>query len=43
MTNFFSLELIFFILSHPVTSKKPHKIVQILMGHPVVDLEVIYI
>jgi hypothetical protein len=25
----------FFILSHPVTSKQPHKIVQILMGHPV--------
>jgi hypothetical protein len=31
----FSLELKFFILSHPVTSKQPHKIVQILMGHPV--------
>ena len=26
---------ILFILSHPVTSKQPHKIVQILMGHPV--------
>ena len=32
----FLLELIFFILSHPVTSKQPHKIVQIHMGHPVV-------
>ena len=31
----FSLELLFFILSHPVTSKQPHKIVQILLGHPV--------
>ena len=31
----FLLELRFFILSHPVTSKKPHKIVQIHMGHPV--------
>ena len=31
----FSLELKFFILSHPVTSKQPHKIIQILMGHPV--------
>ena len=31
----FSLELKFFILSHPVTSKHPHKIVQIHMGHPV--------
>ena len=31
----FLLELIFFILSHPVTSKQPHKIVQIHMGHPV--------
>ena len=30
----FLLELNFFILSHPVTSKQPHKIVQILMGHP---------
>ena len=31
----FLLELNFFILSHPVTSKQPHKIVQIHMGHPV--------
>ena len=31
----FSLELLFFVLSHPVTSKQPHKIVQILLGHPV--------
>ena len=30
----FLLELKFF-LSHPVTSKQPHKIVQIHMGHPV--------
>jgi hypothetical protein len=31
----FLLELKFFILSHPVTSKQPHKIVQIHKGHPV--------
>ena len=31
----FSLELLFFVSSHPVTSKQPHKIVQILLGHPV--------
>ena len=31
----FSLELKKIILSHPVTSKQPHKIVQILMRHPV--------
>ena len=31
----FLLELNFFILSRPVTSKQPHKIVQIHMGHPV--------
>ena len=33
----FSLEFFFIIiiLSHPVTSKQPHKIIQILMGHPV--------
>ena len=31
----FLLELRFFILSHPVTSKQPHKIIQIHMGHPV--------
>ena len=31
----FLLELNFFILSHPVTSKQPHKIVQIHMGHSV--------
>ena len=33
----FLLDLKFFILSHPVTSKQPHKIVQIHMGHPVHD------
>ena len=31
----FLLELKIFILSHPVTSKQPHKIVQIHMVHPV--------
>ena len=31
----FSLELKKNILRHPVTSKQPHKIVQILMRHPV--------
>ena len=31
----FSLELFFFILNHPVTSKQPRKIVQIHMVHPV--------
>ena len=31
----FLLELKCFFLSHPVTSKQPHKIVQIHMGHPV--------
>ena len=31
----FLLELKFFILSHLVTSKQPHKVVQIHMGHPV--------
>ena len=31
----FLLELKKIILSHPVTSKQPHKIVQIHMGHPV--------
>ena len=31
----FLLELKFFILSHPVTSKQPPKIVQIHMRHPV--------
>ena len=35
----FLLKLIFFILSHPVTSKQPHKIVQIHMGHPVVPVK----
>ena len=29
----FLLDLIFFILSHPVTSTQPHKIVQIHMRH----------
>ena len=32
----FLLELKFFILSHPLTSKQPRKIVQIHMHHPVV-------
>ena len=36
----FLLELRFFILSHPVTSKQPHKIVQIHMGHPVCKVSV---
>ena len=31
----FLTELKIFILSHPVTSKQPHKIVQIHMRHPV--------
>ena len=31
----FLLKLKFFILGHPVTSKQPHKIVPILLGHPV--------
>ena len=31
----FLLELNIFISSHPVTSKQPHIIVQILLGHPV--------
>ena len=31
----FLLELNFFILSHPVTSKQPREIVQIHMHHPV--------
>ena len=31
----FLLELKFFILSHPLTSKQPRKIVQIHMHHPV--------
>ena len=31
----FLLKLKFFILGHPVTSKQPHKIVQIRMGLPV--------
>ena len=34
----FLLELKFLILSHPVTSKQPHKIVQILLVHPVCAL-----
>ena len=36
----FLLELIFFILSHPLTSKQPPKIVQIHMTHPV-DLHIV--
>jgi len=35
----FVLELNFIILSHPVTSKQPQKIVQIHMGHPVHEAE----
>ena len=31
----FLLELKFFILSHPLTSKQPPKVVQIHMTHPV--------
>ena len=31
----FLLKLKKIILGHPVTSKQPHKIVQILLGHPV--------
>ena len=31
----FLLKLKFFILGHPVTSKQPYKIVQILLVHPV--------
>ena len=31
----FLLKLKLFILGRPVTSKQPHKIVQILLGHPV--------
>ena len=33
----FLLELKIFILSYPVTSKQPHKIVQMHMGHPVIE------
>ena len=36
----FLLELKFFILSHPVTSKQPREIVQIHMHHPV-DISVL--
>ena len=38
----FLLELKFFILSHPVTSKQPHKVVQIHMGHPVHRIKLEY-
>ena len=31
----FLLELKFFVLSHPLTSKQPPKVVQIHMTHPV--------
>ena len=38
----FLLELKFFILSHPVTSKQPREIVQIHMHHPVfVDFKIL--
>ena len=36
----FLLELNFFILSHPVTSKLPREIVQIHMHHPVCTLRI---
>ena len=36
----FLLELKKYIVSHPVTSKQPHKIVQIHMGHPVHILKI---
>ena len=36
----FLLELNLFISSHAVTSKQPHKVVQIHMGHPVEALNV---
>ena len=39
----FLLELKFLILSHPVTSKQPHKIVQILLVHPVLHTYYMYI
>ena len=35
----FLLQLKFLILSHPVTSKQPHKIVQILLTHPVIEIK----
>ena len=38
----FLLKLKFFILSHSVTSKQPHKIVQIHMRHPVYFLNYAY-
>ena len=34
----FLLELNFFILSHPVTSKQRHKIIQIHISHPVLRI-----
>ena len=34
----FLLELIFFVLSQPVTTKQPQEIVQIHLGHPVFPL-----
>ena len=39
----FLLELKFLILSHPVTSKQPLKIVQILLVHPVCMPEILLI
>ena len=44
----FLLELKFLILSHPVTSKQPHEIVQIHMHHPVLmsvskKMDILYI
>ena len=39
----FSLELKFFILSHPVTSKQPHKIVQRLMKYLIGHLSQLFL
>ena len=39
----FLLELKFFILSHPVTSKQPREIVQIHTHHPVYQVGIIAI
>jgi hypothetical protein len=38
----FLLELKFLILSHPVTSKQPLKIVQILLVHPVLRRSLVW-
>ena len=44
----FLLKLKFFILGHPVTSKQPQEIIQIILGHPVhlhtyLKLDVIFV